>query len=143
MSRPKAQPIGLHVQRTARTLNRAFEEALAAAGGSLPTWLILLSLRSERWGTQSALAEAVGVRGPTLTHHLDRMERDGLITRTRDQENRRVQRVELTDAGSEAFDRLRGVAMSFDRLLRDGIDDEEVAALGDLLDRLEANVVGD
>jgi MarR family transcriptional regulator, transcriptional regulator for hemolysin len=140
MTPPKRQPIGLHIQRTARSLNRAFEDALAAAGGSLPTWLILLSLRAERWDTQTALAEAVGVRGPTLTHHLDRLERDGLITRTREPENRRVQRVELTDAGIEAFDRLRAVATSFDRRLRDGIADAEVVALGDLLDRLETNV---
>lgn len=139
----KPQPIGLHIQRTARTLNRAFEDVLAEADGSLPIWLILLNLRAGKARTQRELAGAVGIQGPTLTHHLDRMERDGLITRARDPENRRVQRVELTDTGIASFDRLRKVALDFDRRLRDGIADEEVTALGDLLDRLEANVAGD
>lgn len=142
MNPPTTQPIGLHIQRTARLLNRAFEDVLAAADGSLPTWLILLNLRAGKARTQRELASAVGIQGPTLTHHLDRMDRDGLITRARDPENRRVQRVELTDTGIAAFDRLRTVALDFDRRLRDGIADEEVAALGDLLDRLEANVAG-
>ena len=54
-------PIGLQVQRTAKALNRAFDQALAEAGGSLPTWLILLSLKTRRWETQRELAAAVGI----------------------------------------------------------------------------------
>jgi MarR family transcriptional regulator for hemolysin len=140
MNAPPRQPIGLHLARVARVVSRAFEDALAAADGSLPTWLILLNLRAGKASTQRELAGAVGIQGPTLTHHLDRMERDGLITRARDPENRRVQRVELTPKGIEAFDRLRTVAMDFDSRLRDGVDEEEAAAFGDLLDRLEGNV---
>lgn len=140
MNAPPRQPIGLHLARVARVVSRAFEDALAAADGSLPTWLILLNLRAGKASTQRELAGAVGIQGPTLTHHLDRMERDGLITRARDPENRRVQRVELTDTGIEAFDRLRTVAMDFDAQLRADVSDEEAAAFGDLLDRLEGNV---
>ena len=40
--------------------------------------------------------------GPTLTHHLDRMEADGLLTRTRDTGDRRVVHVDLTPAGRAA-----------------------------------------
>ncbi len=143
MNAPARQPIGLHLSRTARVVSRAFEDALAAADGSLPTWLILLNLRAGKAGTQRELADAVGIQGPTLTHHLDRMERDGQITRARDPENRRVQRVALTAKGIEAFDRLRTVATDFDARLRAGVSDEEAAAFGDLLERLEANVAGD
>ena len=45
---PSSEPIGLHVARVAKSLNRAFEAALSDVGGSLPTWLILLSLKSGR-----------------------------------------------------------------------------------------------
>ena len=105
--RPETQPIGLHLQRVAKLLNRAFENELAAAGGSLPTWLILLSLKSGRPETQRELAKAVGIQGATMTHHLDALERAGLVTRTRESSNRRVQRVELTEEGDAAFHRLR------------------------------------
>jgi MarR family transcriptional regulator, transcriptional regulator for hemolysin len=137
--RPRTEPIGLHVQRVAKLLNRAFEDELAAAGGSLPTWLILLSLKSGRPETQRALAEAVGIRGATMTHHLDSLERAGLVTRTRDPSNRRVQRVALTSDGDAAFDRLRKVATGFDKRLRAGLSEDELGQLGELLDRLGAN----
>jgi MarR family transcriptional regulator for hemolysin len=136
---PKPQPIGLHVQRVAKLLNRAFEDELAAAGGSLPTWLILLSLKSGRPETQRELAKAVGIQGATMTHHLDALERAGLVTRTRDSSNRRVQRVELTDEGDAAFDRLRKVAIAFDQRLRRGLSQEQLARVAGVLDRLEEN----
>jgi len=138
--RPTTEPIGLRVQRTAKTLNRAFESALAEEGGSLPVWLILLSLKSGRWHTQRQLAEAVGIRGATMTHHLDALERHGVVTRRRDPENRRVQIVELTAEGDALFHRLRGTAMAFDRRLRAGLSREETATLGELLERLAENV---
>ena len=137
---PSSEPIGLHVARVAKSLNRAFEAALADAGGSLPAWLILLSLKSGRWGTQRELAEAIGIRGATLTHHLDGLERDGLVSRRRDPANRRVQVVELTAAGDRLFERLRHAAVEFDARLREGLDDRELERLRDLLGRLGANV---
>jgi MarR family transcriptional regulator, transcriptional regulator for hemolysin len=137
---PTSEPIGLHVARVAKSLNRAFEAALADAGGSLPTWLILLSLKSGRWGTQRELAESIGIRGATLTHHLDGLERDGLVRRRRDPSNRRVQVVELTPAGDRLFERLRGAAVDFDARLRDGLGEREIGRLRDLLGRLGANV---
>lgn len=143
MSRPRAEPIGRQLARTAKLLSRAFEQELALAGGSLPTWLILLSLKSRSWRTQGELADALGIEGPTLTHHLAGLERAGLVTRTRDPDNRRVQRVELTEAGDAAFQRLRRAASSFDRRLRSGLDDSEVQQLRELLARLASNVTGD
>jgi MarR family transcriptional regulator for hemolysin len=127
------------VARTAKVLGRAFDDALAAAGGSTPTWLVLLSLTSASHRTQAELAAAVGVRQPTLTHHLDGMERAGLVTRTRDPDNRRVQQVSLTEAGEGLFRRLRVAAAVFDRQLRAGVPDTEVAELRRVLARLADN----
>jgi hypothetical protein len=64
------EPIGLLLARTAKRVSRAFDDALGDAGGSLPQWLILVSLKGRVHGAQRALAEAIGVEGPTLTHHL-------------------------------------------------------------------------
>jgi MarR family transcriptional regulator, transcriptional regulator for hemolysin len=143
MSRPSTEPIGRQLARTAKLLTRAFEQELALAGGSLPTWLILLSLKSRSWRTQRELAEALGIEGPTLTHHLAGLERAGLVRRTRDPDNRRVQRVDLTEAGDAAFRRLRRAASSFDQRLRSGIDDGEIQQLRELLAQLLSNVGGD
>ncbi len=142
MPRPLRPPIGLQLARTAKTVSRAFDDALAEAGGSVPVWLVLISLKSQRLRNQRELAAAVGIREATLTHHLNSMDEQGLITRRRDPANRRVHLVELTDAGEAAFHRLRGAATDFDQRLRAGLSDEDTQLLTGLLGRLEANVTG-
>jgi MarR family transcriptional regulator for hemolysin len=68
------------------------------------------------------------------------MEATGLVTRTRDPANRRVHRVELTEAGVDAFSRLLEAVTTFDRTLRRGLSRAEVDHLDGLLARLRANV---
>jgi MarR family transcriptional regulator for hemolysin len=133
-------PIGLRLNQAARTVERAFDKALAEAGGTLPIWLILLNLTIHKPANQQELAKAVGVREATLTHHLNAMDARGLITRTRDAANRRFQVVTLTEAGEAAFLRLRGAAMAFNDKLRAGLTDADLATLAALLGQLAANV---
>lgn len=142
MPPPRQQPIGLAVANTAKRLSRAFDEALTAAGGSRPTWLILLALKTERTETQKQLAEAIGIEGATLTHHLDAMERSGLVRRERLPENRRVQRVELTRKGEKAFLRMRDAAIAHDARLREGLDEDDVERMRAVLARMEENLRG-
>jgi MarR family transcriptional regulator for hemolysin len=137
---PAHRPIGLTLTRTSKAVSRAFDARLAAAGGSLPIWSVLLSLRTQRLGNQRELAAAVGIQGATLTHHLNAMENDGLITRRRDPANRRIHIVETTEAGDTLFMRLRDAAVEHDTQLRTGLPPDEIAKLSDLLDRLYDNV---
>lgn len=140
MPRPTTQPLGLHLTRTARAAAQAFDRAMAGEGGSAATWQVLLLVRSGDWSTQSQLARAMGVTGATLTHHLKSLEADGLVRRWREPENGRVQRVELTPAGDEVFERLRGVAMRHDERLRELLTAEEAEQLRRILDRLDAGL---
>jgi MarR family transcriptional regulator, transcriptional regulator for hemolysin len=139
---PFPLPIGLRLTQTARAVERAFDEALGAAGGTLPVWLILLNLKIHKPANQRELADAVGVREATLTHHLNAMDARGLVTRTRESSNRRVQVVALTDAGEAAFLRLREAAVAFDARLRAGLADADLETLSTLLGHLAANVGG-
>lgn len=139
---PTTTPIGLHLASTAKAVSRAFDAALAAAGGTLPIWLILIGVKSGRSANQRALAAFVGVEGATLTHHLNAMEAQGLLTRTRDPANRRAHVVDLTAKGERLFGTLRQAAMAFDRRLREGIDPQAIEELARTLDRMRANVGG-
>jgi len=138
--RPARAPVGLHLSQAARSVSRAFDQALAASGGSLPVWLVLLNLKANPQGSQREIADAMGISEATLTHHLNSMDTEGLITRRRDPANRRVHQLELTRSGEAAFIRLRDAAVAFDRRLRSGIADKEIEQLQRVLDRLSANV---
>jgi MarR family transcriptional regulator, transcriptional regulator for hemolysin len=142
MPRPAHPPLGRHLASVSRAVSRAFDEVLAEAGGSLPVWLVLISLKSAQRASQRELAAAVGIQGATLTHHLNAMESAGLVTRRRDPANRRLHLVELTPAGDALFLRLRAAATAFDRRLRAGLTEAEVSQLGTLLARLRDNAAG-
>jgi len=131
--------MGLELARTARTVSRAFDDALAEAGGSLPVWLVLLAMKTRNLASQRELAEAVGIREATLTHHLNAMETAGLISRQRDPANRRIHIVELTPAGDQMFMTLRAAAIDFDERLRGGISEQEISRLRGLLASLADN----
>jgi MarR family transcriptional regulator, transcriptional regulator for hemolysin len=143
MGPPTTQPIGLQLTKTAKVVSRAFDKALAEAGGSHTMWVVLTELKGEAHGAQRQLAEAVGIEGPTLTHHLNRMEQAGLVTRRRDPANRRAHRVALTADGEATFFRLLERVVAFDQRLRAGFTDDELATLRDLLDRLVVNTADD
>jgi MarR family transcriptional regulator for hemolysin len=136
---PPEESLSLLIGRTAKELSRAFDDVLVAAGGSSPVWQVLRALSIGHHRTQAELAAAIGVRQPTLTHHLLAMERAGLVTRERGNANRRVQTVTVTEVGEHLFLRLRRAAASFDGRLRAGLDDADVAQLRGLLDQLAEN----
>ena len=138
--RPEQTPIGLQLTRTARLVARAFDDALADASGSLPVWLVLLNLRIRKDANQRQLAEAIGVSEATLTHHLNAMERDGLLARRRDPTNRRNHIIELTAPGEAAFSRLAATARAFDEQLHADLEPADITTLRTLLDQLSRNV---
>ena len=111
---------------------------MRAAGASMPQWVVLKTVGDEPDLSQRELADRVLVTGSTLTHHLDRLEADGFIVRTRDTDDRRVVRISLTSAGKHRRTELDAVvggarrhvaavllatadAATLNRLLRDAV----------------------
>ncbi|HEU0195563.1 MAG TPA: MarR family transcriptional regulator [Gaiellales bacterium] len=136
---PNRPPLGLQLATSARTVGRAFNDALAAAGGSIPIWLVLATLRGEEWRTQHELARAIGIEGPTLTRHLDGMERAGLVVRRRAPGDRRAIQVELTERGEELHGELLTAVIAFNKRLRRGLSETDLDQLTRMLTRLAEN----
>ncbi len=138
--RRHGEPIGLELARTGRVLSRAFDDALTAVGGSLPVWLVLTTVKGAEHTRQRDIAGAIGLEDATLTHHLHRMERDGLVSRHRDPANRRNQVVALTADGEALFQRMLATVIAFDSRLRRGLRVAELEQVRTSLERLRANV---
>jgi DNA-binding Lrp family transcriptional regulator len=83
-------PIGRRLALTAKTVGSAFNSALSGQGGSVPAWLILSALKNGQWSTQLDLARSLAIEGPTLTRHLDNLERAGLVRRVASEADRRA-----------------------------------------------------
>jgi MarR family transcriptional regulator for hemolysin len=137
--KPPGTPIGLKLATTSKAVSTAFNAALSAEGGSVPVWLILSSLKGSPWSTQLDLARSLGIEGPTLTRHLDNLERNGLVTRQRSETDRRAFRVELTEAGEAAHERLLTAVIAFNQRLTSGLGRDDLRQLDELLTRLAGN----
>lgn len=131
-------PIGLVLSQTAKVTMRHFDACLVTAGGTLPMWLILQALQAQDGVMQSDLALAIGVQGPTLTHHLNGMEGQDLITRTRTPADRRNHLVTITPAGQAKFAQLRQSAMDFDNSLREAISKTDIKQFRKMLAKIGA-----
>ena len=121
-------------------MGQQFDVVLAEEGGSQAAWMVLVSLKTHPGANQRQVAEAAGIQGATLTHHLNSMEADGWVTRRRDPANRRVHLLELTKEGEAVFERLAKAAIGFDRRLRAGISDRDVATARGVFAHMRQNV---
>ena len=92
--------------------------------------------------TQAQLARRAAIEQPTMVRTIDRMERDGLVTRTPDPNDGRASRITLTDRGWTLRDQLVPLADGVNRLATAALTDEEVATLRGLLARLVAAEAG-
>ncbi len=100
--------------RASHALVQGFAEELRRRGTSLPVWRVLGVLLARPGGTVTGLAEACLLQQPTMTKLLDRMVRDGLVTRSPDARDRRVVRVALTPEGEAKATELLAVAERYE-----------------------------
>ena len=130
------EPLGRQLSITGRLVRERFDACLNQHGASLTTWAVLRTADHEAGLSQRELASRMSIESPTLVRHLDRLEDEGLVIRRRDEEDRRVVRIELTPAGRRRYAELREVAASVDAQLRSLLDHDEVAILERALHRI-------
>src|SRR5215212_4631004 len=85
--------------RASHLISAEFHEQLRRRGIGVPVWRVLASLVGSTGETVTGLAEACLLQQPTMTKLLDRMVRDGLVTREQDARDRRIMRITLTPEG--------------------------------------------
>jgi DNA-binding MarR family transcriptional regulator len=86
--------------------------------------------------TQGAIADALGYDRGQLVGLLDELENRGLVERRRDPSDRRRHTVRMTAQGKRELARLRALARELDDSFLAPLDEDERAALHDLLLRL-------
>src|SRR5271170_6107737 len=108
MPGPARLPVGRQLAFAAKSVTRAFDDALAEAGGSLPVWLVLISLKSRPLRNQVELAEAgeaAFLRLRDAASAFDERLRRGLTDRDIDDLERLLGRLERNVSGDVPADR--------------------------------------
>lgn len=133
-------PLGRTLVFTAKAMREAFEQTLAAAGGSLATWIVLSALSDLEFVSQASLASHVHLEGATITHHVDRLEAAGLVRRRVDPGDRRARRLELTATGADLHRRLLTAVAGLEQTALRGLDADDRRRLRDYLTAIQDNL---
>ena len=94
---------------------------------------ILFSLAESDGVTQLEIAKRVGIKPPTVSIALAKMESEGYVLRTHLKGDLRKSVVTLTDKGRAVVDDMLGVFFDCDKSIAKVLTDEELATLKNLL----------
>jgi DNA-binding MarR family transcriptional regulator len=107
-------------------------------GLTLAQLRLLWALREQDGLPVGALAEELGVNPSTITGHVDRLVRQGLVRREEDREDRRIVRNYLTDDGVVTVGVMRRIAGTYMVNILKRLSDAELARLELALSDLNA-----
>lgn len=100
------QHVCFAVYSTAHMFNRLYRPMLDEIGLTYPQYLTLVVLAHEGPQTVGAIGERLKLESSTLTPLLKRMERAGLVSRSRSAHDERVVTIALTEAASDLIERI-------------------------------------
>lgn len=137
------EPLHYLLMKAHSNVKRRILDESAELGLSLGQPKILECLMKYGEINQKAIAVRCEIEPATVGSILMRMERDGLVCRTRHEDNRRSLFVTLTPKGREQGERMQEI---FDRVDQDavrGLSPREIEKLRVLLERVCHNVTAD
>ncbi|MBO1419932.1 MarR family winged helix-turn-helix transcriptional regulator [Streptomyces sp. FH025] len=136
---PQVETIVQTLNRVSRRMGVAYDRQLTVLGITSAEWEVLKALvvsgSPYRLGP-GELAKRLGLTPAAMTHRIDRMVAEDLVTRERDESNRVRVIIELTENGRDKWlESMRMAAVFEEELLQDLAGDER-SALSGLLARM-------
>lgn len=103
---------------------------------------IMLALNHQDGQSPSELATRLGVRPPTITRTINRLQAQGVLEKRASQEDARQTHIFLTDSGRETIKAIEKSVKKTEKQALRGLDKKEQKSLAKLLSRVEANLAG-
>lgn len=132
--------LGYWLHIAAHRFEEAMRQELGDEGISYRQCQILAWLALEGELCQARLAELMNVRAPSLVKVLDRMDRDGLIVRRPDPDDRRIRRIRPTRKAIPVWKQIVRCARLVRRRSEAGLNPDEVILLRELIGRVYENL---
>jgi MarR family transcriptional regulator for hemolysin len=134
------QSIGYWLTLATQAYHRAVSEEVAPHGITYRQSLVLGWLALEGELSQSELANKMMVEPPTLVGILDRMERDGWITRNDCPTDRRKKIVRATAAAEPVWEKIAEGARRVRARATDGLSEAQLKSLREVLGVVYRNI---
>ena len=128
------------LQSAARLSRTALASRLVGHGLYPGQDQIMLALAEEDGQTPGRLATRLGVRPPTITKTINRLQSQGFLDKQASERDGRQAHVFLTESGRDAIKTIEKSVRKTQKLALKGLDKKEQKTLTKLLQRVEANL---
>ena len=137
---PFESSVGYQVRLTHRSIQRLLQARIEPYGVQLGMWYLLRALWNEDGLTQRELSHRVVIMEPTTMHTIAAMERTGLITRVRNEADRRKINIFLTKKGKRLEQTLLPIAKEVVADVVRGFSEEDVEQFLGFLRTIQQNL---
>jgi DNA-binding MarR family transcriptional regulator len=127
--------------QAARSMRTAITRNLGDSGLYAGQDGVILALAEEDGLPAGSLAQKLGVKAPTITRTIGRMEAQGFVERRADAEDARLTKVYLTDSGRNTVARINASSAACDALATRGFSDKEIRTAVRLLKAIDSNLL--
>ncbi len=125
--------LGAAARKIQKYYNKKFEEY----GITVAQSFILSSLSETDGLYVKNLAERLDIDSSAITGLVDRLEKEKLVERRVDPEDRRAFRIFLTEKGKKLAGTLAPIGQEFNKRLKEGMNKEELAAFKKFLQKID------
>jgi MarR family transcriptional regulator, organic hydroperoxide resistance regulator len=126
-----------HVSQVFRSVSDTFTDQVDIPRGQAT---VMCAVARQDGLTQTEIADQLSVQGASVTNMLQRLEEAGLIIRRRDQEDNRLVRVYLTEAGRQKEQSINEQFGSMQELIFKGISEQDRVLLRQWLQQIIMNI---
>lgn len=140
MSKSGKKGTMVRLQSAARLSRTALAARLLSHGFYAGQDQIMMALDAEDGQTPGQLAGRLGVRPPTITKTINRLQVQGFLEKRASDSDARQAHIFLTDSGRQAIKAIAKSVRKTEKLALKGLDKKDVKSLSKLLARVEGNL---
>lgn len=132
--------VGFYLCDNARLIKKVFNRRVKELDITRSQWAVLWRLSCANGMSQAELAEQAEIEQPSLVRHVDNLEQQGWITRKRDMNDRRINRIHLTPKGEALMEEAWQHGYDIREEYSKGLSETELEQLRVLLAKVKENL---
>lgn len=123
-----------------KQITEAFGRRLQNSGITRVQWIALYYVKTKNKISQRDLSNLMNIMDSSAGRLIDRLERDGLIQRERNNADRRIICINLTEKGDKLISDLLPIGIQFNDDLLEGITEEDLMIYEKVLKKMISNI---
>jgi DNA-binding MarR family transcriptional regulator len=124
---------------TYRSVQKYFAKELASYNIGWGHFAILMTLYDQEGRSQDSLAQSRGFDKTMIAKSILRLEKEGIVYRKIDQEDKRIKRLYLTEKGRTLMPEMQRIGNELNSLLLKSLDTDEASAAVEIIRKLALN----